>query len=187
MGSSLVNVKSARQACRLEPQAGADPAVLRQNFFLLQEASGFALQAFDWTRPLQCGGWSPLLKFWWRMKHHPQNTFMATSGWVFGWITGDWPSQADTGTDHHCTCQAFCFAKSQHLYCYYCLLQSTWVYIEVHYIWGAMSSREKGVSFKDINSLDALPWPVIIWGMGLGTDLSRKDRLHILELFRPPS
>ena len=51
-----MNVKSARQACRLEPQAGTDPAVLRQNFFLLQEASGFALQAFDWTRPLQCGG-----------------------------------------------------------------------------------------------------------------------------------
>ena len=56
VGSSWVNVKSERQACRLEPQAGADPDVLRQNFFLLQEASGFALQAFDWTRPLQCGG-----------------------------------------------------------------------------------------------------------------------------------
>ena len=97
------------------------------------------------------------------------------------------PAELTPRTDHHCTCQAFCFAKSQHLYCYYCLLQSTWVYIEVHYIWGAMSSREKGVSFKDINSLDALPWPVIIWGMGLGTDLSQKDRLHILELFRPPS
>ena len=105
----------------------------------------------DWTRPLQCGVWSPLLKFWWWMKHHPQNTFMATSGWVFGWITGDWPSQADTGTDHHCICQTFCFAKSQHLYCYYCLLQATWMYIEVHYIWGAKSSREKGISFKDIN------------------------------------
>ena len=52
VGSSLVNVKSARQACRLEPQAEADPAVLRQNFFLLQEASGFVLQAFDWTRRL---------------------------------------------------------------------------------------------------------------------------------------
>ena len=47
-GPSLVKVKSERQACRLEPQAGADPDVLRQNFFLLQEASGFAHQAFDW-------------------------------------------------------------------------------------------------------------------------------------------
>ena len=45
VGSSLVSVKSERQACRLEPQAGADPAVLRQNFFLPQEASGFALRA----------------------------------------------------------------------------------------------------------------------------------------------
>ena len=27
---------------------------------------------------------------------HPQNTFMATSRWVFGWITGDWPAQPDT-------------------------------------------------------------------------------------------
>ena len=48
MRSIWVNVKSKRQFCRLEPQAGADPPVLRQNFFLLQEASGFALQAFDW-------------------------------------------------------------------------------------------------------------------------------------------
>ena len=40
-----MSVKSEKQACRLEPQAGADPAVLRQNFFLLQEASGFALRA----------------------------------------------------------------------------------------------------------------------------------------------
>ena len=48
VGSCWVNVKSERQECRLEPQAGADPAVLKQNFFLLQEASGFALRAFDW-------------------------------------------------------------------------------------------------------------------------------------------
>jgi hypothetical protein len=40
-------VKSEKQAYRLEPQAGADPAVLKQNFFLLQEASGFVHQAFD--------------------------------------------------------------------------------------------------------------------------------------------
>ena len=82
---------------------------------------------------------------------HPQTTFTATSRRVFGWITGDWPSQADTGTDHHCTCQAFCFEKSQHLYCYYCLLQSTWICIDIHYIWGAKPSREKGISLKDIN------------------------------------
>ena len=31
----------------LEPQGGAHSAVLRQNFFLLQEALGFALRAFD--------------------------------------------------------------------------------------------------------------------------------------------
>ena len=48
VGSSWVNVKSERQACRLEPQAGADPDILRQNFFLLQEALGFVHQAFDW-------------------------------------------------------------------------------------------------------------------------------------------
>ena len=48
MGSSWVNVKSERQAWRLQLQAGADPAILRQNFFFLQEASGFALRAFDW-------------------------------------------------------------------------------------------------------------------------------------------
>ena len=48
MGSCWVNVKSERQAWRLELQAEADPAILRQNFFFLQEASGFALRAFDW-------------------------------------------------------------------------------------------------------------------------------------------
>jgi len=40
-----VNLKSGRQVCRLEAQAGADPADLRQNFFLPLEASGIALQA----------------------------------------------------------------------------------------------------------------------------------------------
>jgi hypothetical protein len=40
-------MKPKRQACRLEPQAGTDPDVLKQNFFLLQEASGFVHQAFD--------------------------------------------------------------------------------------------------------------------------------------------
>ena len=45
VGSTWVNLKAEEQACRLEPQAGA--AVLRQNFFLLQEASGCALTAFD--------------------------------------------------------------------------------------------------------------------------------------------
>ena len=35
VGSCWVNVKSGRQACKLEPQAGADPTVLRQNSFLL--------------------------------------------------------------------------------------------------------------------------------------------------------
>ena len=55
MRSCWVNVKSGRQLCRLESQAGADPAVLRQNFFLLQEASGFALRpSSEWTRPPQC-------------------------------------------------------------------------------------------------------------------------------------
>ena len=50
-----MNVKSGRQACRLESQAGVDPAVLRQNFFLLQEATGFALRpSSGWTRPPQC-------------------------------------------------------------------------------------------------------------------------------------
>ena len=46
MGSSWVNMKSVRQACRLIQ--AADPAVLRQNFFLFQESSGFPVKAFDW-------------------------------------------------------------------------------------------------------------------------------------------
>ena len=45
VGSTWVNPKAEEQACRLEPQAGA--AVLRQNFFLLQEASGCALTSFN--------------------------------------------------------------------------------------------------------------------------------------------
>ena len=97
------------------------------------------------------------------------------------------PTKLTPRTDHHCTCQAFCFEKSQHLSCYYCLLQSTWIFIEVHYIWGAKSSREKGVSFKCIKLQEPLPWPVVIWGVVLGTDLSWKDRLHVLEPFHPPT
>ena len=41
--------------------------------------------------------------------------------------------------------------------------------------------------FKYFKMWDALPWPVVIWGMGLGTDLSWKDHLHVLEPFHPPS
>ena len=48
MHSSWVNLKSGRQVCRLEAQAGADPADLRQNFFLPLGASGIALQATVW-------------------------------------------------------------------------------------------------------------------------------------------
>ena len=43
------------------------------------------------------------------------------------------------------------------------------------------------MSFGDIKMQHALPCPVVIWGVGLGTDLSWKDRLHALEPFRPPS
>ena len=95
MGSSWVNVKSERQAWRLELQAGADPAVLRQNFFFLQEASGFALRAFDWLDEAT----TVLSVIYWSSddgcEPHPQNTFMATSRWVFGWIIGQWLAQAD--------------------------------------------------------------------------------------------
>ena len=45
MHSSWVNLKSGRQVCRLETQAGPDPVDLKQNFFLPLEASGIALQA----------------------------------------------------------------------------------------------------------------------------------------------
>ena len=50
----------------------------------------------DWMRPPQCLGWSPLLKFWWWMWTTSTTYFTTTSRWVFGWITGDWPHQADT-------------------------------------------------------------------------------------------
>ena len=50
----------------------------------------------DWMRPSQCLGWSPLLKFWWWVWTTSTTHFTTTSRWVFGWITGDWPHQADT-------------------------------------------------------------------------------------------
>ena len=40
--------QKGQQACKLELQAGADPKVLRQNFFLLQEDSVFALKFLVW-------------------------------------------------------------------------------------------------------------------------------------------
>ena len=60
VGSSLVNVKSARQVCRLEPQAGADPAVLRQNFFFSRKASS---QFFTPKASLFTGWGSPILRW----------------------------------------------------------------------------------------------------------------------------
>ena len=80
VGSSLVSVKSGRQACRLEPQAGADPAVLRQNCFLLQEASGFSLQVWltGWGHHSVEG--DPLyFHSHDECEPHSQNTFMAMS------------------------------------------------------------------------------------------------------------
>ena len=98
VGSSWVSVKSERQACGLEPQAGADPAVLRQSFFLLQEASGFALKTFIWLEKGHHTVQGNVLYLCSddRCEPHLQNTLTAISSWEFRWITGDWPSQADT-------------------------------------------------------------------------------------------
>ena len=63
----------------------------------------------------------------------------------------------------------------------------TWLsdWTDWHYMWGAVSSGEKGICFKDIKMYHALPWPMVIWGVGLGADLSRKDCLCVLEPFYP--
>lgn len=85
-----------RQARRLEPQAEAYPAILRQNLFFLQEASSFA-QAFGWLDEATTVLSGSL---YWSSddgcEPHPQNTFTATSRQVFGWIIGHWPAQPDT-------------------------------------------------------------------------------------------
>ena len=122
----------------------------------------------DWMRWPQCWEWPPLLKFWWWIwatstKYLHNNIW--TSIYLNHWRLAQpsWQPELTITV----SVKLFCFAKSQHLFCYYWLLQSTWICIEVHYIWGAKSSREKGISFKDINLQDALPWPVVIWGVGL--------------------
>ena len=89
--------QKGQQACKLELQAGADPKVLRQNFFLLQEDSVFALKFLVWMDEATSVE-GDLLYFSSDDGHEYrlQHTFTAISGWVFGWITGDWPSQGDT-------------------------------------------------------------------------------------------
>ena len=91
-----MNVKSERQAWRLERLAGADPSVLRQNFFFLQEASGFALRAFDWldeaTTVLSVISSTVVLMM--DVSHiHKIPSWQHLDEY---WIIGHWPAQADT-------------------------------------------------------------------------------------------
>ena len=152
MGSSLVNVKSERQACRLEPQAGADPD-LEAEFLPPPGSLRFC------SKGLWLTGWgnhsveSDLLYLGSDdgCEPHSQNTFTATSRWVFSWITWDWPSQADTQNWPSLYLTSFLLSKIPTFVLLLLTLESTWICIEVHYIWGAKSSREKGISFKYIN------------------------------------
>ena len=87
-------------------------------------------------------------------------------------------------TDYHSTCQDFSFEKSQHLYCYYCILRFTWICIEIHYMWEQSFLGKREYVFKIFKW--NMPSPVVIWGVGFGADLSRKDLLHGPLFWRLP-
>ena len=117
MGSSWVNVKSERQAWRLELQAEADPAVLRQNFFFFQEASGFALRAFDWldeaTAVLSVISSTEVLMMDVSHIHKIPSRWHLDECLVESLDTG-LPKLTQTA-DHHSTCQMFFSWKNPHI------------------------------------------------------------------------
>ena len=126
---------------------------------------------------------------------HPQNSFMATSRRVFDESLETGLAMLTQKTDHHSTCQAFSFEKPQHLYCYHCILWP--LGFAVNYVfcgdqnkWGLLTCDhdrlcgERGC-FREIKMQHALPWPVVIWGVGFDAGLSWKDRLRVLEPFHP--
>ena len=139
VGSSWVNVKSERQAWRLELQAGADPAVLRQNFFFLQEASGFALRAFDWldeaTTVLSVISSTEVLMMDVNHTHkipswqHLDECLVESLDSGLPKLTDSWPSQYLSNV--------FFLEKSPHLHYDYCILQFTCVFFEIRYLWAA--------------------------------------------------
>ena len=117
MGSSWVNVKSERQAWRLELQAEADPAVLRQNFFFFQEASGFALRVFDWldeaTEVLSVISSTEVLMMDVSHIHKIPSRWHLDEYLVESLDTG-LPKLTQTA-DHHSTCQMFFSWKNPHI------------------------------------------------------------------------
>ena len=151
MGSRWVNVKSERQACRLEPQAGADPAVLRQNFFLLQEASGLAPPAFDWldeaTTVLRVISSTEVLMTDVNHNHNIPSQQHLDQCLIESPETG--LAKLTQKTDHRSTCQDI-FLKKKSPHWYYCILQPTWICIEKNSVskisqafWRCMYTRER--------------------------------------------
>lgn len=126
--------KSERQACKLEPQAGAEPAVLRQNFFLLQEASGFALKIFDQVDEATAVLRVTSCKFWWWMWPSPTKylhrniwTSVLLNQWRLVWP--NWQRKLAATLP----IKLLSFEKSWHGY-KYCVLQSTGICIEKCYM-----------------------------------------------------
>ena len=83
-----------------------------------------------------------------RYEPHPQNTFTATSRWVLVESLETVLAKLTQKTDHHSTCQDFSFEKSQHLYCYYCILRFTWICIEIYYMWEQSFLGKRGYVLK---------------------------------------
>ena len=127
-----MNVKSERQVCRLESQAGADPAVLRQSVFLLQEASGFTLQAFDWldraTTVLRVISSTSVLRMTWTHIHKTPSQQHLDKCLFEPLETG--LAKLTQKLDHHSFYQTFFFEKFWLLHCCYYALQSILVCIE---------------------------------------------------------
>ena len=139
----------------------------------------------DWMRWPQCWEWPPLLKFWWWIwatstKYLHNNIW--TSIYLNHWRLAQpsWQPELTITV----SVKLFCFAKSQHLFCYYWLWSPLGFALK-YIIFGEQSLLGKrGFLLKILTC--KMPSPDL-WSSGVWDLLSQKNRLCFLEPFHPPS
>ena len=99
---------------------------------------------------------------------HSQNTFTATSRWVFGWITEDWPSQAVTQNWPSLYLSSFCFEKNLNICTVITAFCSPLGFALMYIIFGEQSCLGKrGFLLKILTCKMPSPdlWSSGVWGL----------------------